>query len=128
MKKTNLMKSVSVIILSVMLVLMCTVVNAADSNGFSDISGTLNPTNNSSNTANTNTSNNSTNTNNTSNTNTNNTTNNTNNASNNNSSVYNNTNLPKTGTASTLPIAALVVIFGISAVYAYKKVSDYKNI
>ena len=53
-------------------------------------------------------------------------TNNTNKA--NNASVYNNTNLPKTGIESSLPVAALVVVFGISAVYAYKKIKDYRNI
>ena len=53
-------------------------------------------------------------------------TNNTNNS--NNSSIYNNTNLPHTGIEDSIPIAVLVVIFGISAVYAYKKISEYKNI
>ena len=127
MKKSNLIKTISVLILSVMLVFMCSIVNAADNNtGFNDLSGTL-LSNNSSNNANTNSSNNTANTNNaTNNSLTNNTAKNTNKS--NNSSVYNNTNLPKTGVASSLPIAALVVIFGISAIYAYKKVKEYKNI
>ena len=125
MKNSNLIKAFSVLILSVVLVLMCTIVNAADNAGFNDISNTLltNSSSTGNNTNSANTSNNAS-TNNTSNTNkTNNTTNNTNKS--NNSSVYNNsTNLPKTGVASSLPIAALVVIFGISAIYAYKKVKD----
>ena len=129
MKNSNLIKAFSVLILSVGLVLLCTIVNAADTAGVNDRSNTL-LTNNSSTGNNTNSANTSNNasTNNTSNTNkTNNTTNSTNKS--NNSSVYNNsTNLPKTGVASSLPIAVLVVIFGISAVYAYKKVKDYRNI
>ena len=43
-------------------------------------------------------------------------------------SSYNNSNLPKTGAEDVLPIAALVVVFGVSALFAYKKVSDYKNL
>ena len=46
----------------------------------------------------------------------------------NNSSIYNNTNLPKTGIEDTIPIAMLVVVFGISAIYAYRKVKEYRNI
>lgn len=58
---------------------------------------------------------------------TNNTVNNTVNNTNKNSS-YNNTNLPKTGVEDAIPVAILVVVCGISAVYAYKKINDYKNI
>lgn len=57
---------------------------------------------------------------------TNNTTNNT--ANTNKNSSYNNTNLPKTGVEDAIPVAILVVVCGISAVYAYKKINDYKNI
>lgn len=132
MKKTNLIKLFSILLVSVMVISMATMVNAADgNNGFVDMTNSLSSSNssNSSSTGNNATNNAATN-NATNNTNkANNTTNNTNKANNtNNSSVYNNTNLPKTGLASSLPIAALVVVFGISAVYAYKKVSDYKNI
>lgn len=127
MKKTNLIKLFSILLVSVMVISMATMVNAADgNNGFVDMTNSLSSSNssNSSSTGN-NATNNATNNTNKAN----NTTNNTNKANNtNNSSVYNNTNLPKTGLASSLPIAALVVVFGISAVYAYKKVSDYKNI
>lgn len=103
---------------------------AAD-NGFNEL--TLN-TNTNSNNANTNTNNTNTNSNssntNTNNANTNNTNRNTNNANtnSNNSSIYNNTNLPKTGLEDSIPVAMLVVIFGISAIYAFKKINDYKNI
>lgn len=131
MKKTNLIKVISILLISVMVMLFATTVNAADDNSYNDLTSTLtgnnsNSSNNSSNTANTNSSNN------TANTNSNNT-NNTNNSANmsnntNNSSVYNNTSLPKTGAADSIPVAMLVVVFGISAVYAFKKVRDYKNI
>lgn len=47
---------------------------------------------------------------------------------NNSSSSYNNTNLPKTGIEDSMPVVVLVVVFGISAVYAYKKINDYKNV
>ena len=128
MKKTNLIKVISILLISVMVVLFATTVNAADDNSYNDLTSTLtgnnsNTSNNSSNTANTN-SNSSNNTANTNNTNkSSNMTNNTNN-----SSVYNNTSLPKTGSADSIPVAMLVVVFGISAVYAFKKVRDYKNI
>ena len=118
--------------MSVMVMMFSTNVLAADeNNGFNQLTlnNSTNNTNSNSNTANNNS--NSTNTNNsaTNNTNTNrNNTNNTNNNSNNNSSVYNNTNLPKTGIEDSIPVAMLVVVFGISAIYAYKKIKDYRNI
>ncbi|MFQ9263589.1 MAG: hypothetical protein ACLR44_00630 [Clostridia bacterium] len=46
----------------------------------------------------------------------------------NNTSNYNNTSLPKTGVADTMPAVILVAVLGISAVYAYKKMQEYKNI
>ena len=46
----------------------------------------------------------------------------------NNTSTYNNSSLPKTGIEDSLPITVLVVVLGISAVYAYKKIQYYKNI
>ncbi len=124
MKKSNLIKAFSILILSIVVISICTMVNAADANGYNDLSATL--TGNAAGGNNTNTNNanvNGVNTNvnaNKANT------NNTNKA--NNASVYNNTNLPKTGIESSLPVAALVVVFGISAVYAYKKIKDYRNI
>ena len=125
MNKTKLLKVFLSLILGAMLVFTTIPVNAAEN--FTDLSPTLNNTGNT-NTGNTNIANtNSTNTNNSANTNRN-TNSNSNSANTNRNSIYNNTNLPKTGIGDSLPIAALVVIFGISAVYAYKKVKDYRNI
>lgn len=118
MKKSNLIKVFSILLISVMVILFTTSVNAADDTGFNDLTGTL--TNNTTN----NTSNNTTNTGN--NSLTNNTANN--NTNKNNSSIYNNTNLPKTGIEDSIPVAMLVVVFGISAIYAYKKIKEYRNI
>lgn len=134
MKKSNSIKLFSILIISVMVMFVTTNVWAAE-NDFTQL--TLNNTSNNSATntnggtntnQNTSTNNSSTNTNNT-NTNVN-STNNTNNSTNNtnNSSIYNNTNLPSTGIEDSIPVAMLVVVFGISAIYAYKKINDYKNI
>ena len=69
---------------------------------------------------------------NTKNTNTNSNTSNNNTSAKNNVSNYSNsnntTNIPKTGIEDSIPTMALVVVFGISAVYAYKKINDYKNV
>ena len=46
----------------------------------------------------------------------------------NNTSNYNNSALPKTGIEDSVPGMILVVVLGISAVYAYKKMQDYQNI
>ena len=124
MKKSNLMKIVSILLISVMVMLFATTVNAADNNtGFDDLTSTLT----SNNTTGNNTPTNNTPVNNTPSNNVN--KNNTNTSNTSNSSIYNNTNLPKTGIGdSSIPVAMLVVIFGISAVYAYKKIKDYRNI
>lgn len=129
--RKSLLKVFSILVVSLMLILFTTSVNAADTNtntGFTDISDTLNGNNTTGN----NTASNNTVGNNASNNSNTNISNSlaTNNSANNsaNSSVYNNTSLPKTGIGDTLPIAALVVVFGISAVYAYKKIKDYRNI
>lgn len=122
MKKSNLFKVCTILVIAVMIALVLgTTVNAAtDNNTFNDLSNTLR-TNNSGNT--------NTNSNSNSNTNTNSNTNRANtNTNNNNGSVYNSNNLPDTGIESSIPIALLVVIFAISSVYAYKKINDYKNI
>lgn len=52
-----------------------------------------------------------------------------NNAVNNvNKSIYNNKNtLSDAGLADSMPVMVLVVVFGISAIYAYKKINDYKK-
>ena len=46
----------------------------------------------------------------------------------NNTSSYNNTSLPKTGIEDHIPATILLVVFGVSAIYAYKKIPDYRNI
>lgn len=99
MKKSNLIQIVTILLVSAMVLLFSTTVNAAnDNNEVHDLTGTLTKNSTSNNT--------------------------------NNSSVYNNTNnnLPKTGIEDSIPVAALVVVFGVSAVYAYKKIKEYKNI
>ncbi len=129
MKKSNLIKLFSILLITVMVMMFNTNVLAAD-NTFNELPLTSANNTNTNSDNNTNTNNTNTNTN-RSNTNTNNTntnTNNTNKSNTNNSSIYNNTNLPKTGIEDSIPVAMLVVVFGISAVYAYKKIRDYKNI
>ncbi len=118
MRKTNLIKMISILLVSAMVILFASNVYAA--NDVYDDLTLLNNTNSGS--TNTNVTNNTA-----TNLTTNNTTNNTTNKTNN-SSVYTNTNLPKTGLTDSIPVAALIVILGISAVYAYKKVKDYRNI
>ena len=123
MRKSNLIKVISILVISLMVMLFSTNVMAAETdNGFTDLTPSVNNTNtNNSNTNSTNNTNSNTN-----NTNTNNT-NRTNNT--NNSSIYNNTNsLPRTGVTDSIPVAVLLIVFAISAVYAYKKIKDYKNI
>lgn len=122
----NLIKVGSILLISVMVMLFTTTVNAADNDtGFTDLTGTLNNTSTNNTSGNTNTGN-------TNNTNVNNNTNSNRNTNTNNSSIYNNTNnntdLPKTGIEDSIPVAMLIVVFGISAVYAYKKINEYKNI
>lgn len=116
-RKSNLMKIFLVMVISVILVGVSTNVFAANDNGFTDLTNTLNGTSNntSSNSANTNTTYN--------NTSTNNTTNKTNT-----SSIYNNTNLPNTGVESSIPVAMIIVVLAISAIYAFKKIKDYNNV
>ena len=124
MKKSNLIKVVVILGISLMVMLFSTSVMAADPVDLTDtLSGNnTNNANTNSNSANTNSNSSNTNSNRTNNTNSN-RTNNTNN-----SSIYNNTSLPKTGISDTIPVALLLVVFGISSVYAYKKIRDYKNI
>lgn len=127
MKKSNLLKVFSILVLSVMVIFITTSVNADNTTGnFTDITPTLQSETGNNNANNANVNANSANTNNV---NTNNSNTNSNRSNNtNNSSIYNNSSLPKTGIGDSLPIAALVVVFGISAVYAYKKIKDYRNI
>ena len=126
MKKTNLVKVVSILLVSLMVILFSTNVFAAENNdtSFRDLTGTLGNSTENNTSKNTNANNANKNGNNT---NTNNANANKNNNTNN-SSIYNNTDLPKTGVESSIPVVVLVAIFGISAVYAYKKIDDYKNL
>ena len=124
MKKSNLIKVVSILLISLMVMLFATTVNAANE---VDLYNELTLDNSNTANTNTNTANTNTNTANT-NTNTNVNTNRNRNTNTNNSSIYNNTALPKTGIGDVVPVAALIVVFGISAVYAYRKINEYKNI
>lgn len=129
MRKSNLIKVISILVISLMVMLFSTNVMAAETdNGFTDLTPTVdNNTTNGTSNSNSNTTN--SNTNSTNNTNRNNTSNNTNSNNTNNASIYNNTNsLPKTGVTDSIPVAVLLIIFAISAVYAYKKIKDYRNI
>ena len=128
MRKTNLIKGISIVLISVMVIAFSSSVFAADNTGFNDLTSTLsNSSNSNSNNSNTNTNTN-TNTNSNTNRNTNTNTNPKTTSNTNNSSIYNNTNLPKTGIESSVPVAALFFIFGVSAVYAYRKIKEYKDI
>ena len=46
----------------------------------------------------------------------------------NNTSNYNNSSLPDTGIEDSMPTILLIVVLGISSVYAYKKMQDYKSL
>ena len=125
MKKSIILKSFLVILVCVMLVFTATSVYAAN-----ETSNELEDLIEDNSTANTNSGNTNSNSNANSNTNRN---SNTNNASlnairNNTANNANANNLPKTGIEDSLPTVLLVVVFGISAVYAYKKIKDYRNI
>ena len=112
MKKTNLIKVVLVMILSLMLILFSTNVLATDE--YEDLTQALGAGsgNNNANTGNTNTGNTNANANNNT----------------NNSSIYNNSSLPDTGISDSIPVMILLVVFAISAVFAYKKIKEYRNI
>ena len=126
MKKSIILKSFLVILVSAMVVFSTAAVYAAptpsspEDEGFTDMLTDDNTSNNASNNANTNS--------NSANTNTN--VQNLNALRNNTSNRVNNTSntLPKTGIQDSLPTVLLVVVFEISAIYAYKKIKDYRNI
>ena len=127
MKKEKILKIIVVLILGVTLLAMSTRVFAAvgDSDGLMDLYDDTTNQLNTTNTNNTNTNTNLLNTNtlNTNKLNTNknitNTTLNTNNY---------NTNLPKAGAAENKMLGVAFTVLAITAVYAYKKVKEYKNI
>ena len=110
MKKEKILKIIVVLILGVTLLAMSTRVFAAvgDSDGLMDLYDDTTNQLNTTNTNNTNT-----------NTNITNTKLNTNNY---------NTNLPKAGAAENKMLGVAFTVLAITAVYAYKKVKEYKNI
>lgn len=120
MKNSKLVKVVIGAIISLSVIIMANQVFADNVTDLTNLLGNSNSTNNTSSNTTTN------------NTTTNNTVNNTskNNTilTTNNTSVYNNSSLPKTGVEDHIPATILLVVFGISAVYAYKKIQEYKNI
>lgn len=124
MKKSNLFKVFSILLIGAILLAIFNVhvLAATDNTDFTDITNTVERNNTNTNSSNTNRSNTNTNRSNTN-------TNNTNRITNNTASIYNDTsNLPQTGIEDSIPVALLVVVFGISAVYAYKKIKEYRNI
>ena len=44
------------------------------------------------------------------------------------SNTNNSSNLPDTGLEDSLPVVVLVVVLGVSAIYAFKKIKDYQNL
>ena len=147
MKKIQLMKFVVFVLFFISIIFLSNYVNADDNTTkINDITNLIrNSDSSSSNTDNSNSesSNNSTNTD-SANTNTGintnsggianpstntNNTNSTSGINTNNSSNYNNTNLPHTGIIdSTGTVIFLVIIFIVSALYAYKKINDYRGL
>ncbi len=130
MKKSVVMKIILVALVSVMLIITASYVQAVDNTtGYQDLTNLTGNNTSGNNTANTNRTNNNTSGNNTA-------RNNSNalntgavtNTNKNNTSTYNNSSLPKTGVEDSIPTMLLLVVFGISAVYAYKKIKEYKNI
>jgi len=137
MENSKIFKKLVIVMLSLVLVAVCsTSVFATDDDLFLSVNSTGN-TATSATDNNTASDNNTTNNTATNNTNTNNTTNNntvrntvTNNTTNNTSKTNNSVNtLAKTGLSDTNGIVALIVIVcGVSAIYSYKKVNDYKKL
>ena len=148
MENSKIFKRLVIVMLSLVLVAVCsTSVFATDDDLFLSVNSTGNTASNatdnnttSGNNTTNNTSTNNTNTNNTTNSsltaNNNTTTNNTvrntatNNTTNNTSKTNNNVNtLAKTGLSDTNGIVALIVVVcGVSAIYSFKKVNDYKKL
>ena len=96
MKKSNLIKIFSILVISVMIISFTTTVHAENNTGgFNDLTDTLTNANGTS----------------------------TNNSANN-SLTGNNSNVSN----NSIPVVALVFVLGISAIYAYKKIKEYRNI
>ena len=127
MKNSKLVKLVLVMIIVLGVLLCTTQVFAANTYNDLDASGlTITDTNNTSTAENNAVVNNTTEVNNT--TVTNNTTNVPAVLTTSNTVTYNNTTLPDTGLESVAPVAVIAVVLVISAVYAYRKIQEYKNI
>lgn len=123
MKKSKLVNIILIMIMSFTILLTAKETLAA--NNVIDITNTI--TSNGNNAVNNTVSNTANNTVNNSTSNTlNNTTNNV--LTTNNTSNYNNSSLPNTGIEDSISGIVLVVVLGISAVYAYNKIQYYKNI
>lgn len=140
MENSKFVKIILAILTGIMLVAIgvsgTNYVSAADGNGtnYADLGAVLNGTNNT--TTNNATANNTTSNSTANGTNSSNSTSNTLNTSAlrntintaNTVTTTNTTTLPKTGIANSTPVVILIAIFGISAVYAYKKIRDYKSL
>lgn len=140
MKKEKILKLMVVLTIGTILVAMTSNVFAADSSSgidfFEDQTNQLNTTTNTNTNTNTNanTNSNTTNTTNTATNNTTNTTNTTNTSTNvnttnttTNANNYN-TNLPKAGAPENTMVGIVITVLAIVAIFAYKKVNQYKNI
>ena len=129
MKKTKILKAIIILIMGTVLFSMTTRVFALDDsdselNFYEDQSDLLDTTDEDDTNTSTNTN---TNTNTSTNTNTNINTNTNTDATTTNTNNYN-TNLPKAGAPENTMMAVVVTLLAIIAVYAYKKVREYKNI
>lgn len=136
MEKLTVLKILLITVVCIVITLFTTSVKAVEDGNFPDIlneasneNTNANANTNSNNNSNTNTNSNSnSNVNTNSNSNTNRNTNLNTNTRNNTSNTYNNSNLPNTGIQNSIPTVLLLIVFVISAVYAYKKIKEYKNI
>ena len=126
MKRERILKTIIVLIIGVVLFAMTSNVFAADT-GIDFFDDTTNQLDTNTNTnANTNAINTNTNATNTNNTNTVDTTN-TSVATNTNTNNYN-TNLPKAGAGENTIMGVAITVLAVVAIFAYKKVNQYKNI
>lgn len=126
MKNSKLAKLVLVVLIGVMITCVGIDVFAADNNTYQDLGSVLNSTgNNAAGGNNTVGGNNTAGANNTIGGNN---TLNTNALTNNTANNMTNTTLPKTGVANSTSVIVLITICGISAIYAYNKIKNYKNV
>ena len=124
MKNSKLAKLVLLVLMVAMIAFVGVDAYAADNtSNYQDLGAALNSSGN--NTTGNNTTGNNTTVNNTT---TKNNTLNTSNLTKNATKNATNNALPKTGISSSTSIVVLITIFGISAIYAYNKIRDYKNL